>query len=100
MSKILEVVIKIPKGDYDYIMHRANAVDEDLDFHETLISYGTVLPKGHGSLIDADTVLDFMRDTLDMQEVYLPIHFKELVIDEIPTILEAEVENESQDKSK
>lgn len=36
-------------------------------------------------LIDADKVLEFMRNKWDMQDMYLPIHFKELVIDEIPT---------------
>lgn len=36
-------------------------------------------------LIDADKVLEFMNNKLDMQELYLPIHLKELVIDEMPT---------------
>lgn len=36
-------------------------------------------------LIDADAVLEFMRNRLDMQELYLPIHFKEFVTDEMPT---------------
>ena len=35
--------------------------------------------------IDADKVLDKMRDTFDMQDLYLPIHLKELIIDDIPT---------------
>ena len=35
--------------------------------------------------IDADIVLDKMRSTFDMQDLYLPIHFKELIIDEMPT---------------
>lgn len=37
-------------------------------------------------LIDGDAVLEFMRDRLDMQELYLPIHFKEFVVDEMPTV--------------
>lgn len=36
-------------------------------------------------LIDADKVLEFMNNKLEMQELYLPIHLKELVIDEMPT---------------
>lgn len=39
-------------------------------------------------LIDANEVFDKMRDTFDMQELYLPIHFQELIIDEMPTIQE------------
>lgn len=36
-------------------------------------------------LIDADAVLDMMNSQMDMQELYLPIHLKELVIDVQPT---------------
>lgn len=36
-------------------------------------------------LIDADKVIEFMGSKLEMQELYLPIHLKELVIDEMPT---------------
>lgn len=36
-------------------------------------------------LIDADKVLEFMNNKLEMQELYLPIHLKEFVIDEMPT---------------
>ena len=37
-------------------------------------------------LINADKVPDEMENKFDMQELYLPIHFKELVIDEMPTV--------------
>lgn len=36
-------------------------------------------------LIDADAVPDMMNSQMDMQELYLPIRFKELVIDQLPT---------------
>ena len=36
-------------------------------------------------LIDADKLIENMEDTWDMQDLYLPIHFKELLIDEQPT---------------
>ena len=36
-------------------------------------------------LIDADKLIEDMRDKWDMQDLYLPIHFKELLIDEQPT---------------
>lgn len=49
-------------------------------------------------LIDADAVLDMMNSQMDMQELYLPIHLKELVIDVQPTAYDvdkvvAELEN-------
>lgn len=37
-------------------------------------------------LIDADTVEQTMRQIMDMQDLYLPIHIKQMVIDEMPTV--------------
>ena len=37
-------------------------------------------------LIDADEILPMMERTMDMQDLYLPIHFQEMVIDEMPTV--------------
>ena len=35
--------------------------------------------------IDADLILPEMESKFDMQELYLPVHFQELIVDEIPT---------------
>lgn len=35
--------------------------------------------------IDADEVLETMRSNMDMQELYLPTHFIDLVIEDMPT---------------
>ena len=37
-------------------------------------------------LIDADDAIRKMESVMDMQELYLPVHFKEWVIDECPTV--------------
>ena len=37
-------------------------------------------------LIDADALIKRIPSVMDMQDVYLPIHFKELLIDEAPTV--------------
>jgi hypothetical protein len=37
-------------------------------------------------LIDADALIKRMPSVMDMQDVYLPIHFKELLIDDAPTV--------------
>lgn len=37
-------------------------------------------------LIDADDILPMMERKMDMQDLYLPIHFQEMVIDEMPTL--------------
>lgn len=36
--------------------------------------------------IDADAFEEEARNSLDMQDLYLPIHIKELVIDDMPTV--------------
>ena len=36
--------------------------------------------------IDADEILPMMERKMDMQDLYLPIHFQEMVIDETPTV--------------
>lgn len=35
--------------------------------------------------IDADLIFPEMESKFDMQELYLPVHFQELIMDEIPT---------------
>ena len=41
-------------------------------------------------LIDADKLIEDMSNKWDMQDLYLPIHFKELLIDEQPTAFNAD----------
>ena len=37
-------------------------------------------------LIDADAFIEEARSRIDMQDMYLPIHIKEMVLDELPTV--------------
>lgn len=53
----VEVVIRIPKFDYEQIKHGWNSniqTKKGID----AIANGTVLPKGYGRLIDADKFID------------------------------------------
>ena len=92
----MQVVIDIPNNMKEMCRwHKdciCNLTSIEVDILAEAIRNGVVLPKGHGRLIDADAVLEQMRNTFDMQELYLPIHLKELVIDEMPTIIEADKE--------
>ena len=42
-------------------------------------------------LIDADSFVEEARNRIEMQDLYLPIHIKEFVIDEMPTVDAVEV---------
>lgn len=37
-------------------------------------------------LIDADAFIEEAQKRIDMQDMYLPVHIKELVLDEMPTV--------------
>lgn len=60
----VEVVIKIPKKNYDYMI--ANPTRYNVCDDETLlynyIKGGTPLPKGHGKLIDSNVLWDAFQD--------------------------------------
>ena len=56
--EMVEVVVKIPKDEYGYMIAnplRYNVCDDEKLLYN-YIKNGTVLPKGHGRLIDADEV--------------------------------------------
>ncbi len=37
-------------------------------------------------LIDADAIMPMMQREMDMQELYLPVHFQQFIVDEMPTV--------------
>lgn len=53
MSETIELVIRIPEDEYQNILHTGRASFCVVN----VIEAGTVLPKGHGRLIDADALL-------------------------------------------
>lgn len=78
----VEVLVRIPKRDFEEL--QSNYVWWGK--HGGYIKRGTVLPKGHGRLIDADT---YRKEMLDSREFDF---FKRL--DMQPTIIEANKEAE------
>lgn len=66
----MEIVIKIhdiPQNDHE----------------RWVLKNGTLLPKGHGRLIDADDVYNALRPYVSFSDLYD-------VLDEIPTIIETD----------
>lgn len=41
-------------------------------------------------LIDADKLIENMKEIWDMQDLYLPIHFKEFLVDKQPTAFDVD----------
>ena len=51
----VEVLIKIPKDEYEEIKE-TNTIKEHLNKIDWAVRNGTVLPKGHGRLVDAEKI--------------------------------------------
>ena len=75
----MEIVIKIEEPLYNTIMCSPNS--PTLGWYE--IAHGTVLPKGHGRLIDADDVDNHIIGSVDLRDC--------------PTLVEADKENKKTD---
>ena len=87
----MQIVIDIPDATYDLIKNNVQAQSAFENAYYA-IRRGTTLPKGHGALKDADEVFAVMERNFDMQDLYLPIHFKQFALDEAKTIIEADEE--------
>ena len=83
----MQIVIDIPEEDYEYLKaHNKHGL------YSSILN-GTVLPKGHGRLIDVDAIkkkYPLMYNEIGM-EFNVGIN---RVLDEAPTILEADKEGE------
>ena len=73
MADYVELVIKIYKNTYDRITSRF-ADGDDIVLFENLLKNGTLLPKGHGRILDEKDILDTenndggLYDLVDMPE--------------------------------
>ena len=88
----VEVVLRIPKKTYNALTHTEFDAKLVVDEMRKSITNGTVLPKGHGRLIDADKYkfdnedgfcIGFGNDAMNV--------FKRSV-DNAPTVIEADKE--------
>lgn len=103
----IEVVIKVPKHDYDYILGQGDT--RGTPHLAEAIRNGTVLPKGHGELIDKEQLFNMplggeytLKDATKYGNLcaeqqhfsYSTLMMYELVdiIDDMPTVIEADKE--------
>lgn len=81
----VEVVIRIPKEQYNNILNKGQVIA--LSGYEKMIGKGTVLPKGHGDLKDANYM---KREGIINRGNYNSIKGVREWIDEAPTVIEAD----------
>ena len=82
----IELIIKIPEDEYEEIIG-----SEDCGLHRLTraIANGTVLPKGHGRLKDADDIKSYFSDKEG--DDFTIFHFYD-AIENASTIIEADKE--------
>lgn len=88
----MQIVIEIPDDFYERVNKDGCMSYTAAEVVVDAFYRGVVLPKGHGDLKDADEVFAVMERNFDMQDLYLPIHFKQFALDEAQTIVEADKE--------
>ena len=89
----MEIIIKIPEEEYNYILKSDNSVFADCVSKECMmhaIKKGTPLPKGHGKLIDTDELLTVTEYDGKNEKTYVPYD----AISNASTIIEADEESE------
>lgn len=96
MEEMIEVVIRIPKEQYENgsLVRYFGCYSKQLD---KVIYEGTVLPKGHGIIVDAnrlkkDVYIEFNRPVDSMWTTREELDEKTIIsiIDNAPTIIEAD----------
>lgn len=81
----MKIVIDIPDIDYEHIKEYYEKND-DVEATYSYIYYDTILPKGHGDLIDRTEVIKSLFDYHNGKKTIGQC------IDDVPTIIEAESE--------
>lgn len=82
----MQIVIDIPEEYYEAIM-KIPVYQSTADM--LIIKNGTPLPKGHGRLIDAEVLCDYFWNNKSKLYTHKDLR---IVIDNAPTIIEAEKE--------
>lgn len=106
MSDIVELVIKMPKIEYEHLtnQNKFSSLEKNRQtwlINKTLnrVAEGTLLPEGHGKIIDVDDldITTVVTDDFSGNEM-LEVVLKE-DIDDAHALIEADKPNDEQDKA-
>lgn len=89
----VEVVIRIPKHDYDYILGQGDT--RGTPHLAEAICNGIVLPKGHGRLVDADAItkhVEIFKQSFVIN--YDKLTGKSSIACTVPSVIEADKESD------
>ena len=85
----MQIVINIPKGRYEDILSGKEFTLYQCDVREVLKN-GTLLPKGHGKLIDADACKKNKKDFCEKSTRTNWYDIIDDLFDDAPAIIEAD----------
>lgn len=80
----MHIVIDIPEEEY--LMYKEWVADECANIEQTIIAEGTPLPKGHGDLIDRNTVQMSAEKFHSLGD----LHTAQWVVDNAPAVIPAD----------
>lgn len=93
-KKLIKLIIEVDEKYYEACK---DAVEESYPSQiEEVIAHGTVLPEGHGDLIDRDFVVNILEREIYYAEnptIHRTLNYCLGVIDNAPTIIKADKEN-------
>lgn len=97
----VEVVIRLPKEQYNNILNKGQVIA--LSGYEKMIGKGTVLPKGHGRLVDAEKIAREVNRAWTLwekkgEDCYLFADVLTPMLISQPTVIEADKEEEHDSK--
>ena len=95
----MQIVINVDNKLYEYFSKRKSMHDDGYFSHVgkliKALRDGTLLPKGHGRLIDADALKSECYSIVDPKGIYSELKIiEDYYIDDASTIIEADKEND------
>ena len=91
----MKIIIDIPDDDYEFVKEQVDTGYCN-NVRYQIIANGTVLPKGHGRLIDADSASKDINAFQDAFAMYMDNMGKYNIVCTAPTVIEADKESESE----
>ena len=93
----VEILVRIPKHDYNYILSQGDT--RGTPHLAEALAKGSVLPKGHGNLIDGDALSHEIYCNADITTVHTCFSSIYRLVKEAHSIIEAD-ETESEVKNE
>jgi hypothetical protein len=91
----IELVIKIPEEYYENLLKNCRFSSEEIPIVSLAIATGTPLPKGHGNIIDVNSIKEISLSNITYHMVWQPRNDTELKCRiEAPILVKSDAKSE------